>query len=115
MKKEVIKAYDEMIEAQERFLETKDDSDMETVRKAEAAFDETCRLTRKLSPTQKEIDEKRLSDLKRAERNLAIALGNTKGLYKSKYKHTGDVEADIIACRRELDEVFSFLNSDLFD
>lgn len=56
------------------------------------------------------------SDLKRDESILAILIENSRGLYKSKYKRSGDLRADIAACRREIDDAFDFLNNpNLFD
>lgn len=52
-----------------------------------------------------------LERLEIAERELDFMVRLSKGRYKSGYKRSGNVEADIAACHREMDEAFSFLGT----
>lgn len=109
MKKQIIKAYDEMICAQEKYKATKAESDLLLARKKEQEFSFLCEQVPTLPMTEKEIEVEQIKKLESAERSLELALYHTDGKYKSKYKRTGDVENDIRAARRELFAVFDFL------
>lgn len=57
--KELIKAYNEMIEAQQKFMETRDDADLINARDAEDNFHELARNVPRLPYPQSEAEEAR--------------------------------------------------------
>ena len=77
MRDDLIKAYDEMIAAQKKFLQTKRDEDLIKAREAESVFDKVLQKTPRLPLTEAEEKERneRISKRHRDSMEKFIQLG----------------------------------------